>query len=238
MDTLDRRDVLWISRRLPGAVLDALKAHGSQLFLAGGFIRACVANEPVNDVDLFTSDAEFAARVASDLCNSGGRRERCKVHKTDNAYTVIGLGLPVQVIHRWTFASPQECVASFDFTIARAALWVESGHTPDSVCDPRFYADLAAKRLVYCSPKRVEEVGGSMLRVLKFYQRGYRIPLDSLGAVMARMVNDLDWESIEKSAYTQGISNEQQIAKVLTGLLQEVDPNIDPFHQSHLPADA
>ena len=44
------------------------------------------------------------------------------------------------------------------------------------LCNIRFYPDLAARRLVYTSPLRNEDAGGSILRVLKFYQRGYRIP--------------------------------------------------------------
>ena len=97
-----------------------------------------------------------------------------------------------------------------------------------SACDPRFYADLAAKRLVYRSPERNEDAGGSMLRVLKFYQRGYRIPLDSLGAVIARLI--------------QGVKdpillNEPKLARTLSGLLREVDPDIDPNHIAHLPSE-
>ena len=70
-----------------------------------------------------------------------------------------------------------------------------------------------------------------MLRVLKFYQRGYRIPLDSLGAVIARLCQAVNWGKIETHGNT-----EAQLGKVLTGLLREVDPNIDPLHESHLPS--
>lgn len=60
--------------------------------------------------------------------------------------------------------------------------------------------------------------------MLKFYKRGYRIPLDSAGAVVARLVRDVRW-------YSQP---EADVAKVVTGLLHEVDPNIDPNHIAHL----
>ena len=99
--------------------------------------------------------------------------------------------------------------------------------------DDRFYADLAAKRLIYRSPLRNEDAGGSLLRVLKFYQRGYRIPLNSLGAVIARLVNAVDEEKIGAFAG----NHEQKLAKVLTALLHEVDPAIDPEHIAHLPSD-
>jgi hypothetical protein len=70
--------------------------------------------------------------------------------------------------------------------------------------------------------------------VLKFYQKGYRIPLDSLAAVVARLVNDV---KVAKLEYVKEESREAQLTKVLTGLLREVDPNVDPSHISHLPAD-
>src|SRR5205823_1616619 len=84
-------------------------------------------------------------------------------------------------------------------------------------------------RLVYRRPKRNEDAGGSMLRVLKYYAKGYRIPLDSMGAVIARMMMGVEWDKIRNS--------EDQLAEIVTGLLREVDPSIDPSHVAHLPAE-
>ena len=98
-----------------------------------------------------------------------------------------------------------------------------------SFCDDRFYIDLASKRLIYRKPIRNEDAGGSMLRVLKYYQKGYRIPLDSLGSVIARLIHNLDTDR-------QPLNDEIGVANIITGLLREVDPAIDPLHLSHLPA--
>jgi hypothetical protein len=72
-----------------------------------------------------------------------------------------------------------------------------------------------------------------MLRVLKFYQRGYRIPLDSLGAVMARMAVAINADRLHGAV---GGNDEEKTATVLTGMLREVDPNLDPHHLAHLPS--
>ena len=88
---------------------------------------------------------------------------------------------------------------------------------------------MASKRLVYRSPARNEDAGGSMLRVLKYYQKGYRIPLDSLGAVIARLIHKLDNERVP-------LSDQKAVAHIITGLLREVDPDIDPLHLAHLPS--
>lgn len=222
---LHNQDLLWCVRRLHPAVADLLKMYPCRIFVAGGYIRAMVAGEQASDVDLFCSSADDADRFARELAG-----EKHRVHRTENALTVLGFGLPVQFIHRWTFRSPADCLASFDFTIARAAFWWDVDDVAASwrsMVDPDFYADLAAKRLVYRSPIRNEDAGGSLLRVLKFYQRGYRIPLDSLGAVIARLT--MGMEGIEDM-------KEGRRAYVLTGLLREVDPEIDPDHIAHLPS--
>lgn len=207
-------------RRLPRCVLDAMKSEGSKLVLAGGFIRSCLANEHINDVDLFTTSAEEADRIIKIIA------DKAPIHKSQNAVSCRRNRMQIQIVHRWVFATPQEVVKSFDFTIARAAIYHDANtKTWHSVCDDRYYKDLATKKLVYMKPDRNEDAGGSMLRVLKFYQRGYRIPLDSMGDVIARLMRSVDMDRIR---------TEEGIAKVVTGLLREVDPNIDPEHDAHL----
>ncbi len=223
MDKLLQEDLMWCLRRCPKDVRKLIKERPNELFIAGGFIRSCIANERISDIDLFSPSND-----ASNLCALKLKRDYYNIVKTDNAITVCGRGrMTAQFIYKWTFAEPKDVLPSFDFTIAKAIIWYD-GKDWNSLCDDRFYKDLAAKRLVYCSPKRIEEVGGSMLRVLKFYQRGYRIPLDSLGAVIARCVTGIDFAKID--------STEEDYAFVLTGLLREVDPLVDPEHISHLPA--
>lgn len=217
---LHPQDLAWILARLNAKVKAELKASCGNVFLAGGFIRSMITKEPVADVDLIASSKEAAQALAlrfSIGCN-------LPVHQTPNAFTLRGYDPAVQIIHRWTFDNPQSAIDSFDFTIAKAAIWFDGDYWR-SVCHPDYYADVAAKRLVYTNPIRDEEPGGSMLRVLKFYQRGYRIPLDSLAQVIDRLVSTVNFDN------TGGLSS----AEVICGLLREVDPAIDPAHTAHLP---
>ena len=222
-------DLVWCVNRLPKLLRKLIKEKPNQLIVAGGFIRSCIANEKVNDIDVFSPSVEDAKLCVSILMLAGP--DVLKVVKTENALTICTKPYPVQFIHKWVFAKPEDVIPSFDFTVAKAAIWYD-GKNWVSLCDDRFYLDLAAKRLVYCSPIRNEAAGGSMLRVLKFYQRGYRIPLDSMGAVIARLVQAVQMEEIAKWSKEK---QEKQLAKVLTGLLREVDPNIDLEHIAHLP---
>lgn len=218
--TLETWDLQWAVRNLPPSVAKLMKKDSS-VVCAGGFVRSCVLQERPNDVDLFCSSRDQARTHAIWLAN--GEKN---IYETENAYSVKSTRPMTQFIHRWTYDSKEVLVQSFDFTIAQACIWYEDRWR--SLCSQKFYPDLAAKRLIYTSPQRHENAGGSILRVLKFYQRGFRIPLDSMGAVIARMMQGVRPEAFD---------SEPQLAKILTGLLREVDPNIDPEHMGHIPSD-
>ena len=218
---LNKFDLHYAVQRLPKPLKDLLKQeiwHG-KVFIGGGYIRAIVAGEKLNDIDLFVSDAKVAEVVALALCEKGRTP-----YKTDNAYTIKVWGETVQIIHRWVFDTPEAISESFDFTVCCAVIY-HGQHGWHSFCDPEFYPDLASKRLNYRNPVRNEDAGGSMLRVLKYYQRGYRIPLDSLSDVIARLIEGVNWEIVD--------SGGMELSKVICGLLREVDPLIDPEHLMH-----
>lgn len=236
MTELRRQDLHWILRRLPTQVVKVLKEYPGKVFLAGGFIRACVANEQVADIDLFAPTKEMADLISFKL--EGHSR-----YVTQNAVTIRWAGLtpPVQVIHRWTYERPADLIESFDFTVAKAVVWFQADAETVkggwfSLCHDDFYADLAAKRLVYTKPQRNEDAGGSLLRVLKFYQKGYLSPLDSMGAVVARLLNGVDLKRLDNP--NLGATREEALGAIVTGLLREVDPLQDPQHLFHLPSDA
>ncbi len=191
-----------------------------RLMVAGGFLCSNVAKEEVQDIDLFGPTKEILHDAAERLAAKWG----VKVVETRNAITVAAKGRkPVQFITRWLFTCPEEVIKSFDFTVAQAMAWPETTKGEGdpfnwrSLCSDRFYSDLAAKRLTYTGPARNEDAGGSMLRVTKFLRRGYTISPASLGAVMARMANRVNWSH-------PMVADETGIAKVFTGLLRQVDP--------------
>jgi hypothetical protein len=235
MRELNPHDLNWAVRCLPVRLRNQMLTCGPKLVLGGGYVRSMVQGEKPNDLDLFTHSADDAKAFAKELADGVKK----KPYETGNALSVkLSPRHFVQYIHRWSFPTPEYLLESFDFTIACAAIWFDSGKWR-SLIDDEFYPDLAAKRLVYRSPQRNEDAGGSMLRVLKFYQRGFRIPIDSLGAVLARLVNAVDYKGVEviegHGDSIIGDTTEKRWAKILTGLLHEVDPQVDPDHFSHLP---
>jgi len=150
------------------------------------------------------------------------------MHHSDNAITLITENrATVQFITRWTFADGPSLVNSFDFTIVQAAVWWGKNGW-ESTTGAGFYADLAARRLVYTHPVRVEEAGGSLLRVLKYVKKGYNIQPGSLGGVVARLYSAIDQEKVAARSVHLGPGHDQEkvTAYVITGLLREVDPSL------------
>src|ERR1035437_9720067 len=142
MQELLKEDLQWCLRVLPLPVKNLMKERPNQLVIAGGYIRSCVSREKVNDIDLFSQSVDAAKACAFSI--AWGKR----TIETDNAITVLTRPFTTQFIHKWVYSTPQEIVPSFDFTIARAAIWFD-GVGWQSLIDDRFYPDLAAKRLVY-----------------------------------------------------------------------------------------
>lgn len=211
MSTLSALDVAWCVRRLKREVRELLEKNPRKLVVAGGFIRSCIAGEEIKDVDLFV-DSEATARALAVKLGGCDRR----IIETGNALTVTGMRPAVQFVYRWTYDDPAKVADSFDFTVCAAAIWFD-GNGWDSRCDDLFYEDLAARRLRYRNPIREEAVGGSLLRVLKYYQRGYRVTMPALADVLARV-----FEQIKNTSKAN-----DDLPAVILGILREVDPNID-----------
>jgi hypothetical protein len=214
MTELLQDDLYYVLSRLPRDLRKLLKEN--KLYLAGGCLRALIAREEVADYDIFGADAAEMEKIATNFALS----RKGRLHKTDNAITVLASPRnPVQFITRWTFPDAVYVAASFDYSIAQAAIWWDADLSKwQSYCSDKFYPDIAAKRLRYLSPQRNEDAGGSMLRMAKFLRRGYTIAPESMGKVMARLLQGVRSDS----NFWDG--DEEWQAKVLTALLREVDP--------------
>lgn len=265
MRQLDKHDLQWAVRLLPREVKEMMEEYGERIVLGGGFLRSSVSGERPNDIDLFTKSEEDAALFAHELA---GKKKVLETGNAYSVRKVGGYfvqfihrwtyGNPVQILESFDYTIA--CCAIWYSPLCSKECYISDGHhivddcvrcnkclksrsegcgSWKSLVDDNFYSDLAAKRLVYRSPQRNEDAGGSILRMLKFYQRGFRIPLDSLGAVLARLVDGVDLKGIEvisAEGTSLGDTTEKRWAKVLTGLLREVDPLVDPTHTAHLPS--
>jgi hypothetical protein len=189
---------------LPEEVVAAFKTEGVRFWLAGGFIRAIVADEKPADVDLFVSSAEDAEKLVKffqglpevlvpqsgnftlNAYLGGNEKRRIEVSRSPNAITIRGLAKCVQIITRWKYKEASDIVRDFDFTLSGAALWWREGGPWETLCLPTFEDDVINRRLVYTQPQREEERAGSLIRLFKFYKKGYTPSLDTVAKVCAR----------------------------------------------------
>lgn len=193
--------------RLPGDIRGLLTSHPG-LVLGGGWVRDTLAAETPSDIDIFSPSYEAARKAADALV---ALRPGCRIFHTANAITVLTNGrMPVQFITRWTYTEPRAVLSSFDFTVCQVILW-HADSIWSGECHDTFFRDLAAKKLVYTSPQRVEAVGGSLLRVHKFVRRGYVIKADSFADVLTRFYSGIQGSKLP-------------IEQVILSLLREVDP--------------
>jgi hypothetical protein len=210
-------DLRLVVTRIPRDVRKLMMDH--QLYLGGGFIRETIAGNKVNDIDLFGTSKDSLQLISKVIAEKRDARR----FETENAITVLSNNrMPVQLITRWLFDTPSALIESFDFTVCQSVVWFDREQRMwKSMISDRFYVDLAARRLVYTSPRRDEEAGGSMMRVRKFLARGYTIQAQSLGAVIARLIRAVKMDEVDRAE-----NPEEKLARVCSGLLREVDPNI------------
>lgn len=211
MIPMQHDDLSLVVRRLPKDVQALVRAYPNNLFIGGGFLRSVIGNEDVNDIDFFGLNRSLLDAAVRDIMSERGRQDARKI-ETKNAITVAQFGkTTLQFISRWKYDNAEDLIASFDFSVCQAAIWYDGEQFRGAVGDG-FYPDLAAKRLRYLHPVREEEAGGSMLRVIKYVKRGYRIQMPELAVVMARVVKDYD--------HTRSI----RIDQFIMSRMQEVDP--------------
>lgn len=192
MIPLSDDDIRRVLEPLPEPIAAFVASH--RVVLAGGFVRDALNGETPKDIDLFPVGDEESPYAMADRFYDAMRllpdaiaTDRPARWHTDNAVTfraIPGCPYPVQVITRWSFVSPEAVLEHFDFTIARAAIWMASNGQWTGLIDPRFGDDISEKRLVYTGS---DEPGASLLRAFKFARRGYHMPLASL----AHLVRDV-----------------------------------------------
>lgn len=218
MAIMTKHDLVSVLRMIPIEVRDLMKA--GELAVGGGFIRDTIIGEEPSDIDLFGADSRGLTLCAANLAATATWNGR--VITTPNACTVVALGRrTVQFITRWTYPTPSENMAMFDFTMAQATVyWSKREQAWVGLVGDRFYQDCAARRLCYTSPMRQEEPGGSMLRAFKFARRGWRIAPEDLSKVMARMAMAIKTVRLPPDP----ANREEHIAEVFSGLLRDVDP--------------
>lgn len=195
---LEEDDIRRVVVALPSAIREALRKNPGEAVLAGGFIRAIIAQETPADIDLFMKGRSKASGIPFEEGISLVEGQLCWHGKIAN--------LPIQAVWRYPFKEAYEILEQFDYTVCKAAIYFDNGdktNTPGylGICHRRFYPDIARKYLVYDSD-RGEEYLNTIPRLLKYTARGYVIEPKSLAKVITKTCLSLDltngFEGIEE----------------------------------------
>ncbi len=188
---LEDDDLKRVIYSLPEEILDLMRRHPREAVVAGGFIRATVAGEPVHDIDVFFAEE----KGIRSWCDDVGLKYEVK---DQHLYAAPKEDRPeIQLIWRYPFTEPVGVPEAFDYTIVKAAVWFEEGESKKKeskfvgACHQRFYQDLARKMLVWdCD--RDHERATSIPRLMKYIKYGYSIGPEDLAEVITRTCLSID----------------------------------------------
>lgn len=213
-----------IVAELPDKVVRLMKKYPNEIRVGGGMPRSVLDEDDIKDIDIFVSSRLNPKRIALELMDGID-----EIRMTENALTIVsdsGVIPPIQVIQRWQYDTCAQLLEAFDFTIAQIAISYNDELGFFGACSDAFCLDLEAKRLTYLSPIRDEAPGGSLLRVLKFHRRGYRINVAEYAKVITRMLRDVDWEEILRKYPQSSVPFDDEVCRIIESRLFEVDPNV------------
>lgn len=135
-------------------------------FIAGGAITSVFTGKPINDVDFyFKSKDDFIEAVGLAYNES-----LWCVAASDRAVTFVNGDSIVQLMHFDFFPTAEAIFDAFDFTVCMAAYDLDK---EEFVFHENFMKHAAQRHLSFHSGTRYPY--GSLLRVLKYQQRDYRI---------------------------------------------------------------
>lgn len=138
----------------------------SGAFIAGGALTSAFTNSPINDVDIYFKDKESFV----DAIHCAYDDNLWCVAATDRAVTFVRDDCIIQLMHFDFFPTAEAVFDAFDYTVCMAAYDIDA---KDFVFQEDFMKHAAQRKLSFHSGTRYPY--NSLLRVLKYQQRGYTL---------------------------------------------------------------
>ncbi len=176
-----------LARKLPEDVQTILRKFGPDICVAGGYVRDLLLDAEPNDIDIFGTHIDAVEGAIEEF--KYDVFHYLHYTTTINAVTFYPNqkynGPVVQFITRVYYSDHYKLIQSFDFSICQAALYWD-GHQWVGITTPEFWGDLTDRTMHYTAPERDEDPGASVLRMVKFAGRGFRIPKEDVARVVGR----------------------------------------------------
>lgn len=193
-----------IVKKIPEDVKRLLMHFGSGLCIAGGFCRDAFIGEEPKDIDIFAVSDELmreatlwfnvhtdSYQLEKDSLNSINFRPK---HDFDPVYETLP---PIQFVTRAHYHMHGELIQSFDWSICQIAVyWNTINEAWEGICTEKFGEDIQSGTLHYTAPERDEDPGASVLRMMRFTQRGWRPTEESIARCLGRFTSEVAGELI------------------------------------------
>jgi hypothetical protein len=185
-----------IVKALPSELRDLLVETGPALCVAGGFCRDVMTGHEPKDIDIF-SRSKAALTAALD---SFDWIEHYTMKKTANAENFVSDDPErpdIQFITRVFLRDHYNAILSFDFSICQVGVYFDPDKGWVGLASEAFLEDLPNFRMRYTAPERDEDPGASLLRMVKFVSRGYKIAEADIAKIVGRFVFNLPRDSAD-----------------------------------------
>lgn len=160
--------------------------------IAGGALTSAFTGQQINDVDIYFKTQQDFINAVADAYDS----HMWCVAATDRAITFVKRDKVVQLMHFDFFENAEAVFDAFDYTIVMAAYDIDKG---EFVFHEDFFKHAAQRFLRFHSGTRYPY--GSLMRVLKYQDRGYKIGRsDMLRIGLALQKVEMNsWEDLAKA---------------------------------------
>ena len=158
-------------------------------FIAGGALTSAFTNTVINDVDIYFKDKESFVNAVLDAYDE----QLWCVAASDRAVTFVRDDCIIQLMHFDYFPTAEAVFDAFDYTVCMAAYDIDA---EEFIFQEDFMKHAAQRTLQFHSGTRYPY--NSLLRVLKYQERGYTINKANLlriGLTCQRVPVD-SWESL------------------------------------------
>lgn len=138
--------------------------HGA--FIAGGALTSAFTGTPINDADMYFKDKDSFICAVEQAYDEG----LWCVAATDRAVTFVQGESVIQLMHFDFFETAESIFDAFDFTVCMAAYDLDK---KEFIFHDDFFKHASQRFLRFHNGTRYPY--GSLMRVLKYQQRGYKI---------------------------------------------------------------
>jgi hypothetical protein len=161
-------------------------------FIAGGALTSAFTSAPINDVDFYFKSEQAFIEAVADAYDSN----LWCLAATDRAITFADRDKVIQLMHFDFFESAEAVFDAFDYTVVMAAYDIDK---EDFVFHEDFFKHAAQRFLRFHSGTRYPY--GSLMRLLKYQDRGYKIGKSDLLRIglACQRVELNSWDDLAKA---------------------------------------